>query len=408
MLTSIVSFALLGPYSFLTGVLSLDFGGNAAVRPPPDWLIRPDTWGQSSRVTVSARSPKNTAGPASFIRSAPSRPLPSLPPACTGTCTTYDAPVTRRRPGTRALTGLVARWVCKFIAGRAKCGFDRGQQRLAVLTARHLPTAILWSTLMTNPSQTPRSASLYSIGPAPRSITAVSRRSCRLSRHWRIRRARSRSTRHASRWVSASATICKALLQMPRIGQQWQARMDGRGPKQISIASTRSNSSRASSPRSASIAELIPGLLEDWCAWLRPRHQDRHIDRLLRRGRRLTYAAAAEQGYTPDHNVTPGDGPAGRPAPWMIYRNMEALGVYPAVRRRENRRHRARHDEGLAAGVWSIGVTHTGSDVGLTAKDFAALGAGGPRGAAHRSGPRSASHGRRPLSHSVDQGAARI
>ena len=30
-------------------------------------------------------------------------------------------------------------------------------------------------------------------------------------------------------------------------------------------------------------------------------------------------------------------------------------------------------EEGLAAGVWSIGVTHSGSDVGCTVAEFAAL-----------------------------------
>ncbi len=75
--------------------------------------------------------------------------------------------------------------------------------------------------------------------------------------------------------------------------------------------------------------ELIPGLL-DVVAWLRQR--DIKIGTstgYFAEAARLTYAAAAKQGYTPDHNVTPGDVAAGRPAPWMIYRNMEALGVYP-------------------------------------------------------------------------------
>lgn len=38
---------------------------------------------------------------------------------------------------------------------------------------------------------------------------------------------------------------------------------------------------------------------------------------------------AAEQGYAPDCYFTADDVKAGRPYPWMCYRNAEALGVYP-------------------------------------------------------------------------------
>ncbi len=166
----------------------------------------------------------------------------------------------------------------------------------------------------------------------------------------------------------------KALSQTPRIGHLWQAR-HGRGwteedldriyqeqfiPRQL--ASVRDH------------CELIPGLL-DVVAWLRSRGIKIGTSTgYFAEAARLTYAAAAEQGYTPDHNVTPGDVPAGRPAPWMIYRNMEALGVYPPSAVVKIGDTVPDIDEGLAAGVWSIGVTHTGSDVGLTAKDFASLG----------------------------------
>ena len=40
--------------------------------------------------------------------------------------------------------------------------------------------------------------------------------------------------------------------------------------------------------------------------------------------------AAAEQGYRPDASVCADEVPQARPAPWMIFRNMEQLGIYPA------------------------------------------------------------------------------
>ena len=43
----------------------------------------------------------------------------------------------------------------------------------------------------------------------------------------------------------------------------------------------------------------------------------------------IVLAAAKQQGYEPDFAICADDVPAGRPAPWMIFRAMEALGVYP-------------------------------------------------------------------------------
>ena len=44
---------------------------------------------------------------------------------------------------------------------------------------------------------------------------------------------------------------------------------------------------------------------------------------------RFAAALAKQQGYEPDANVCGDDVPAGRPAPWMIFRVMEQLDVYP-------------------------------------------------------------------------------
>ena len=43
----------------------------------------------------------------------------------------------------------------------------------------------------------------------------------------------------------------------------------------------------------------------------------------------VVLAATKCQGYEPDFAICADDVPAGRPAPWMIFRCMEALGVYP-------------------------------------------------------------------------------
>jgi phosphonoacetaldehyde hydrolase len=85
------------------------------------------------------------------------------------------------------------------------------------------------------------------------------------------------------------------------------------------------------------------------------------------------YAAARAQSYEPDICLCAEDVPGGRPAPWMIFRIMERLGLYPpaAVVKLGDTVHDIA--EGLNAGVWSVGVTATGSEVGCTEEEFAAL-----------------------------------
>jgi phosphonoacetaldehyde hydrolase len=83
--------------------------------------------------------------------------------------------------------------------------------------------------------------------------------------------------------------------------------------------------------------------------------------------------AAARYGYTPDVALCPSDVPAGRPAPWMIFRALEQLGVYPpsaVVKVGDTLPDIA---EGLAAGVWTVGVTKSGNELGLTEAEAAAL-----------------------------------
>jgi phosphonoacetaldehyde hydrolase len=84
-------------------------------------------------------------------------------------------------------------------------------------------------------------------------------------------------------------------------------------------------------------------------------------------------AAALRKGYAPDVGLCPDDVPAGRPAPWMIFRIMETTGVCPPAAVVKIGDTVPDIEEGRNAGVWTVGVSHTGSAVGCTAEEFAAL-----------------------------------
>jgi phosphonoacetaldehyde hydrolase len=82
---------------------------------------------------------------------------------------------------------------------------------------------------------------------------------------------------------------------------------------------------------------------------------------------------AARQGYAPDCAICPDDVGAGRPHPWMIFANAIRLQVDPLEAIVKIGDTPVDIEEGLRAGMWTIGVARTGNMVGLSAEDFAAL-----------------------------------
>ena len=82
---------------------------------------------------------------------------------------------------------------------------------------------------------------------------------------------------------------------------------------------------------------------------------------------------AAAAGYTPDFTVCAGDLAAGRPSPLMMWYAMAKLGVYPASTVVKVDDTAPGIGEGIAAGTWTVGVTLTGNEAGLSADELAAL-----------------------------------
>jgi phosphonoacetaldehyde hydrolase len=75
---------------------------------------------------------------------------------------------------------------------------------------------------------------------------------------------------------------------------------------------------------------------------------------------------AARQGLTPDCAVCVSDVPAGRPGPFMCWRAAEALGVWPAAAIVKVGDTVADVEEGRNAGMWSVAVSRSGNERGLT------------------------------------------
>jgi phosphonoacetaldehyde hydrolase len=83
--------------------------------------------------------------------------------------------------------------------------------------------------------------------------------------------------------------------------------------------------------------------------------------------------AAARNGYSPDSWVSATDVPAGRPYPWMAYQNAIQLQVYPLEAYVKIGDTLPDIEEGLNAGMWTIGLSMTGNLLGLTEEEAGRL-----------------------------------
>jgi phosphonoacetaldehyde hydrolase len=164
----------------------------------------------------------------------------------------------------------------------------------------------------------------------------------------------------------------RALLHAPAIANRWRERHQ-REASDVDIGQLYEAFMQLQMEVLGEYTQLVPGALA--C-----------VDELRSRGIRIgattgyfraaaerVYAAAAAQGYRPDCCLCAEDVRAGRPAPWMIFRIMEALDVYPPVSVLKVGDTVPDIEEGRAAGAWSVGVLQTGSEVGCTEAEWRVL-----------------------------------
>ena len=123
----------------------------------------------------------------------------------------------------------------------------------------------------------------------------------------------------------------------------------------------------------ADYADLIPGTLEA-------------LEKFRKRGLKigsttgytgemmaLLLAEAKKRGYLPDSTVCATDVPAGRPEPWMCLKNAENLRIYPMEAIVKIGDTLPDIEEGLNAGMWTVGLAKTGNEVGLNEEELESL-----------------------------------
>ena len=156
----------------------------------------------------------------------------------------------------------------------------------------------------------------------------------------------------------------RQISQMEAVAERWQA-VHGRQLNEEDVEAMFQDFIPRQLAVLANYADLIPGTIE---AIAKCRQRGLKIGSTTGyNGEMLALLRkeAKKQGYDPDASFCSTDVPAARPEPWMCTLNAMALQVYPFEAIVKVGDTLPDIDEGLNAGMWTIGLAKTGNEIGL-------------------------------------------
>lgn len=165
----------------------------------------------------------------------------------------------------------------------------------------------------------------------------------------------------------------RAMLSMPRVSGLWEDKY-GRSFDEEDVKRLYAEFEPALMASLSEYTDPIPGVIET-------------VQELRSKGLKIgsttgytssmmevVISGAKNKGYGPDHIVTPDDTSSyGRPYPYMIYRNMEELKLSASWKVVKVGDTVSDIQEGVQAGVWSVGVAVGSSEMGLTEAEYQEL-----------------------------------
>lgn len=164
----------------------------------------------------------------------------------------------------------------------------------------------------------------------------------------------------------------QAICQQAQVVEMWQ-QAHGHPPTEADIEALYTDFQPTLMERLADFADLIPGTLETIAALRRQGIAIGSSTGYFSQAMELLKSEAARRGYAPDCIVCPDQVRAGRPEPWMVLQNMIELGIYPPAAVVKIDDTVPGIEEGLNAGCWTIGVSQTGNEIGLSLEAIKAL-----------------------------------
>jgi phosphonoacetaldehyde hydrolase len=164
----------------------------------------------------------------------------------------------------------------------------------------------------------------------------------------------------------------RALFEMPAVRSRWE-KVYGRPPEETDVEAVYGYVQPAMIGTILQHADPIPGLLDAVATWRARRVKIGSCTGYTFAMMQPLLHEARKRGYAPDSVVCATDVPAGRPYPWMCYQNAINLQVYPLEAAVKIGDTVSDIQEGLNAGMWTIGVTRTGNELGLTEAEVVGL-----------------------------------
>ena len=164
----------------------------------------------------------------------------------------------------------------------------------------------------------------------------------------------------------------RKISQIDSVSERWKE-MHGRKPNENDVDEMFADFVPLQLACLADYADLIPGTIEAITHFRKRGLKIGSTTGYLPEMMTMLKEEASQRGYVPDSSVCAGDVPAGRPEPWMCLENAKNLGVYPMESIVKVDDTLPGIDEGLNAGMWSIGLAKTGNEIGLNQEEIEAL-----------------------------------
>ncbi len=164
----------------------------------------------------------------------------------------------------------------------------------------------------------------------------------------------------------------KRITELESVGRRWREQ-HGKRPSEADVDRMFAEFVPLQLACLSDYSELIPGTLEAVAAMRKRGIKIGSTTGYLTEMMEINRKDAARQGYEPDSTVCASDVPAARPYPFMCLQNMINLEVSPVSACVKVDDTVPGVEEGLNAGMWTVGLAMSGNEIGLSLKDVMAL-----------------------------------
>jgi phosphonoacetaldehyde hydrolase len=160
--------------------------------------------------------------------------------------------------------------------------------------------------------------------------------------------------------------------QLDTVRQRWQ-QVHGKVPTEADVDRMFADFVPLQLECLSQYSAMIPGALEAVAAMRKRGMKIGSTTGYLREMMEINLRDAKKQGYEPDSTVCASDVPAGRPYPYMCLQNVINLQVSPVDSCVKIDDTVPGIEEGLNAGMWTIGLAVSGNEIGLPQEDVRKL-----------------------------------